>query len=554
MSSDLRTEINDCDAITGWTGDGPISVDSTAGFVYEGTNAISTQHTNTDEHLYTTQNSAAGTTFSLDWSDATLYLIVKDNLLQTAANGGAQFVIGDGTDRVGFGVGGNDDPGMPLDVFWNTYKLDVSERANAPYNNVYAGVLANLTVTAITQVGYGSVHLAKAQGNVDNIKLDSIKYVANGSYALRINGGTSGTPETMADVEGDSVTNGWGMVANPVGQQYTFFAPTEWGEPTANADVYFAATDEQWYWLGGIVGATHFPFRVVGNATDTISWVVTRVTIVNVGTDAEFDMSSADVNILQLDACVFTDLGAIDFPAQSASNKYAIDCIFNNCGLVTLNTLDMDGCVFNGSKNANGAVIWDAATTGPANQDNFTFNSDGTGHAIHVRPTGAGPHTYNITGYTFDGYAGQSGTDTNRVFYIDPVTSSADITINLTDSTALNVVGGGSGFSYRTAAGYTGTVTIQTTVTLSVQVNDADGNGISGARVRIEETDGTLVADGTTNGTGLFTTSYNFGGDLSVRIKSRLKGYKPFRTTGTITSSGLSAVAPMQTDRIVDLP
>jgi hypothetical protein len=457
MSVDLRTEINDCDATTGFTGDGPVAVDNTTGFVYEGTNAITTQHTNTDEHIYTTEDSVNGGTFSVDWSDVTLYLIVKDNLVQTAANGGVQFVIGDGTDRVGYGVGGNDDPGMPLDVFWNTYKLDVTERANAPYNNVYAGVLANLTVTAITQVGLGTVHLAKAQGNVDNIKLDRITYVANGSYALRINGGTSGTPETTADVEADSISSGWGMVSEPLDGVYTFFAPTEWGEPAANADSYFSASNEAWFWVGGVVGATHFPFRVVGNATDTNSFVLDTVAITNLGTRAQFDMSSTNIDTLNLDAVTFTDLGAITFP-PAAVGRYCDDSTFVNCDQCYLDTLAMDNATFDGTTDATGAILID--TNGQtANQTGFTFVSDGAGHAIYITQAG----TYSLVGWTYSGYGGTPGSNTT------PNSGSTDAVVynNSGGAVVLNISGGGDSPSVRNGASATTTVNNNVNITLT---------------------------------------------------------------------------------------
>lgn len=546
MSSDLRTELNDCDATTGWVGDGTTpSADSTAGFFYEGSAAISTQHSNVAEHAYTTEDSLNTGTFSIDFSDVTMYSIVKDNLLQTAANGGIQLVIGDGTDRVGFGVGGNDDPGMPLDVFWNTYKLDVTERANAPYNNVYAGVLANLTVTAITQVGVGTVHLAKAQGNVDNIKIDAIKYVANGSYALRINGGTSGTPETTADVEGDSVTNGWGMVSNPAGAAYTFFAPTEWGEPAANADAYFAATDEQWTLYGGAVGATHFPFRVVGNATDTIDWKLTRVVITNVGTRAEFDLSDANVDVMQLDTCVFNELGAITMPVQDATNKFADDCIFNNCAQAYLSTLDMDGGTFNGTTDALGAILWDA-NANPSNQDNLAFNSDGTGHAIEISLNTASLTTFNISGYEVSGYeTANDGSTGNTVFLVDNALDG-DVTINIT--------GGVGTFSYERAAGYTGTVTINQTVNVTITVVDQNGDAIEGAAVFLEEDPGgtDIISYDLTNVSG--QVSATFAGSTPqavtgfVRKGTSSPVYKSANINDTIGASGLSATITLVLD------
>ncbi len=273
MSVDLRQELNDCDATTGFTGDGPVGVDNTAGFVYEGTNAITTQHSNTDEHIYTTVDSA-GTTFGpLNVGDHTIYMIVKDNLVQTKANGGVQMVLGSTNGRVGYGVGGNDDTGIQLDVFWNGYKIDTSDLSGTafPYRNVYSGLLGGVDPSVLLEIGLGTVHLAKAQGNVDNIKLDRFSYHANGSYAIRENGGTVGTPRSTSDLVSDSITNGWGVMANLKGRQYDFYAPTEFGNPAATADAYFSASDEQWTLIGGAVGATHFPFRNVGNATDTIS-------------------------------------------------------------------------------------------------------------------------------------------------------------------------------------------------------------------------------------------------------------------------------------------
>jgi len=97
--------------------------------------------------------------------------------------------------------------------------------------------------------------------------------------------------------------------------------------------------------------------------------------------------------------------------------------------------------------------------------------------------------------------------------------------------------------------------TPQTSVALTVQVDDPDGNAIAGARVRIELTsDGSLVAQGTTNGSGTFSASYLYTSDVDVRTKVRLKGWKNFRTGGTITSSGLTVGVTLQPDDIVDLP
>jgi hypothetical protein len=557
MSVDLRTEINDADGSSGhWATDGGFSPQATtrAGEFYEGTGGIATRFTNTAASLYAV-NDTAGSTFSIDFSDVTVYVLVKNNLVDTYANGGAQVVLHDGTDRIGYDVAGLDAPGMPLEPYYNSFKLDCSESAATPGgHHVFAGSEANLTYTAITGVGYGALHLAKAQGNVFNTWSDRVTYIANGSYALRINGGTVGTPETMADVQGDDETNGWGVVNNPLGSQYGFFAPTEWGEPAANADVYFSATNEQWYWIGDnqggrAVGATHFPFRVVGNATDTISFVLDNVVIVNTGTRAQFDMSDADVDTLDLTAVSFTDLGAITFPAD-ATGKVGASLIFNNCDQVYFEDFILDIATFNGSNDALGAVLWDE-NSDPSNQDNLTFNSDGTGHAIHVDLTGDGPgaggeFTFNISGYTVSGYETTSGGSTgNTVFLVDN-NNDNDVTINVTD---------GSGtFSYEKAAGYTGTVTVNQTVTVTITVVDTAGDPIEGAAVFLEETPGgtDVISYDLTDVNGEVSVSYTGTTPQAVtgfvRKGTKSPVYKASPINDTISSTGLNAVITLVSD------
>ena len=562
MSTDLRTEINDCEdvTVTFSTSGSALADEALAGQFYEGTQAVRAQHSNNDDELYTTTNSA-GTALNIDLSDATAYVLLKDALPQTFANRGVQILLSDGTNRIGYSVGGNDAQGMPVGPFFNVYKLDVSEIVTAPGTNfaTYAGSEASLSQTAITEFGIGTFHNAKAQGNVANLALDRMTYHANGSYALRINGGTVGTPETMADVQGDDVTNGWGLVANPVGDQFWFFGPTEWGEPAANADAYFTATNEQWFLVGDnaggrAVGATHFPFRVVANATDTISFVLDNVVIVNTGTRAQFDMSDSNVTTLQLDSVTFTDLGAITMPVQDASNKYANNCIFNNCDQVDLQSLDCDSLVFNGTTDANGAIIWDADDNSEQNQDNLTFNSDGTGHAIYINIDTASATTFDIDGYTFDGYARQDGTAGNRVFYINNP-SDGDITINVTNTQAINPQAGGTGetISYELAAGTTSTVSIVQSVTVTITAQDVDGNPIEGAKVFLETTGGTdIIPFGVTNASGQVSTSYTGSTPQAVTGYVRKGTARPvFRAANindTISATGLSAVITLVSD------
>lgn len=527
MSVDNRTQLNDCETFAnGWTAAAQGGDNTTTGQFYEGTGSIEAQHSNTDEETFTNQDSA-GSTFNLDWSDTTVYMLVKDNLVDTFTNGGVQWIIGDGTNRVGYDVGGNDAVGLTLKTGFVSFRMDVSAAAATPGGNIaYAGTEAGLNQGAISQVGYGSLHLAKAVGNVPNVFIDSIAYIANDSYALTINGGTVGTPESMTDVAADDITNGWGMIGSPLGMQYLFGAPTEWGNSAATADSYFESNSEQWYFLGDnaggrALGVTHFPFRVVGNATDTISFVLNNTVIVNTATRAQFDMSDVNVDILKLTGTSFTDLGTISLPVQDIGNKFLESCAFDNCDKVIVSTIDIDNLTVNGGNDADGAILLDEDQSGTQNITNATFNSDGTGHGVHINPTGAGPFTYNFDNWKFNNYATDVGTAADRAVYVNPVTSTADITIN--------VLNGGDTPSVDTT-GYTGTLTINNSVTITVS-GVSEGTSV---QVIANETAGTIttgdvLAFGLADSSSEFSFSLNyegaFGAGLDVIVRCRNQGF-----------------------------
>lgn len=485
MSTDNRTILNDADANTGWTGDDTAAVVNNAGEFYEGAAALSTQLSDTEEHMYTTQDSVGAGTFNIDLSDSTVYLLVKDNLGEPYANSGVMIVLGDGTDRIGYDVGGNDAIGLLLPTYFQCYKLDVSVFVATPGTSwfQFAGTEANLDQTQITQIGYGSHHLAKAVGSVDNVIMDAISYIANGSYALTINGGTVGTPETMADVQGDDVTNGWGMVANPVGVQYQFFAPTEWGEDAAAADHYFTATNEQWYWLGDnagghAVGATHFPFRVIGNATDTGSFVITNVVIVNTGTGAEFDCSSANVDTLEIDGCTMIGLASFDAPASGGTSRFCTNTIIQGCGTVTHGGASMNGCQILESIVAadTGALGYNIAADPDGEMDDMTFTKGAAAHHAIEFGTSA-PATMTLRGGTYTGFnAADANNDSTFLF---PDTGSDR-------NWVLNLVGATGNTTFKKVrAGDTVTIVTDPVTTL-VNVLDNTGAPLQNARVLVE--------------------------------------------------------------------
>jgi len=523
--TDNRTQLQDCEAVGDVASDStadPQSNTSEAGVVIQGTNALQFQVTNAQEYLAYDQDTA-GATFNLDLSDSTVYVMIKDNLHDSFANLGGQITLDDTADgtsttTIGYAVAGYDVIGLPYEKKYSAMKLDVSVIVASPGVSgtdffQHNGTEANLDQTIIKQVGYGSIHLIKGQGTIPNTFFDGIYYIANDSYAATISGGTSGTPETMTDLVGDDITVGAGMFSNPIGASYYIFVPTEWGD-AGTATTAFAGTDEQWFYLGDnggghAVGATHFPMRLIGNATGTNIFRQTRVSNINVGTRSQFDMSDANFDEVTLEGTTWVDFGTLTFPGVDVDKNCDV-AIFNNCDQVIPNGMNMSDLTFNGANDANGAMLLD--TSGDSNNIvGAQFNSDGTGHAIEITVAG----TYDFDAFFYSGY-GADGT-TDAAVYI-----SANVAVTL------NIQNNGDTPTVR----HSGTApTINNAVTVAV---DGVAEGTA-CKVIANETAGTitagdvifeLLADST--GTAQITDfNYEgaFGAGLDVLIRARNQGF-----------------------------
>lgn len=503
MATDNRIDLNLAQNTTGWLGDDAVTVTTAAGDFYQGGTALSTQLSDALEHMYTT--SIGGTR---DMSNASVWFLVKDNLQQSNASGGAQIVIGDTTDRVGFYCNGNDSPGLSLPSYYNCLKLDVSNRASLG-SNVYAGVLGNLTVTAITEVGYGTIHAAKANGAIDNVWMDASRFIVNTNYALTIDGGTVGTPIVFADVVTSDVSGGWGMISNLQGDKFDVNASWEWGAAVAspNADSYFNDEAFQVYIDARDMGAGNFIVRTRAG-TGTNSLVLTDGLFINLGTPSVWDLSDADMNTLQLSRVTFTGIGSMTLATASAGNRYLRNCVFNNAGQLDVNGMEVTDCSFNGGNNANGALILNVSTDA-TNLSNAAFSSDGTGHAIEITAAG----TYTFDALTFTGY-GSSGT-TDAAVYI-----SANVAVTI------NIVNGGDTPTVRNS-GTAPTINNAVTVAIESAVEGSAYKFVAAATLGTV-TLGDTLDQGLIDSLGAASFSINyegaFGSGLPVDVRIRNQG------------------------------
>jgi hypothetical protein len=123
--------------------------------------------------------------------------------------------------------------------------------------------------------------------------------------------------------------------------------------------------------------------------------------------------------------------------------------------------------------------------------------------------------------------------------------------VGATDGVFMSDYGAGT-VSYMTADDGTQYVP-PVTVTLSVECR-FNGSVREGIRVRIEETDGTLIVDGNTNASGIFSSSFTYTIPVAVNIVVRQKSYKFQTIAATIQSTGLAQGVSLVASKTVNLP
>jgi hypothetical protein len=201
--TDNRIIVNEADAITGWIGSptlftaDPSPVEATGAIGY----VVSTA--TVDSYV---------TVGATNLSNALVYVwVFPRGAMDTTAAGGISIHLGDGTNRIAFHLAGSDVAAfthLSGPVGWYCVALDTT---NLPTTfTVRAGSLANLNLSAITQIGAVFKTLAKSVGGVSNCFVDIIRYglpANNNGAMLSISGGTSADPGKFSEIaETDRLT------------------------------------------------------------------------------------------------------------------------------------------------------------------------------------------------------------------------------------------------------------------------------------------------------------------------------------------------------------
>lgn len=462
--TDQRTIINEADATTSWTGSNTVTLYTAQPTGVESTGCLGMVVSNATQNAYFT---IASTDLS---AGVLIYLWIFHRAeLDTRANGGLMIQLGDGTDRIGFHVGGSDVDGFRHSngpVGWQCLVLDT---ANLPASTtVFTGSLVNLTMTAITQIGVGFKTLVKAVGGVDNCFWDISRRGSIGQ-GLLVTAGTAGAPGKFSEMATEDRNTGnqraHGVIRELGTGLYGIQGPITFGDTAGTTATYFADTSVSAVFESRGLGTNKYLVTVQGNSTGSTTFKLgtksgagdaatgingCSITVPS-GVGGAFTASDADLQYLLIYGSTLSGFSAGITLSSNATNGPNHEFMGNtvaSCGVVDPGRVVVRNCRFTGWTGAStdASLLWGANT----NVKRCSFTSSGTGHAIKITATG----TYTFDALTFSGY-GSTGT-TDAVIYNN---SGGAVTVN--------VAGGGDTPTYRNGSGATTTVNSTVSVTLT---------------------------------------------------------------------------------------
>jgi len=364
-------------------------------------------------------------------ADGAIYMwtnFLAANAISTEVNGGMQILVGNtlanykrfyiyGSDTVEYGG-------------WQCNAIDPAQTASATQGTPngtwqYLGMACN--VVAAVARGYPQSWDAVRYGR--GSILITAGDLANG-YA------TFDAAAEINDTNNPGVAeNRWGIFAFANGT-YTLQGRLALGQ--AGTAVDFRDSNRAIFIDSTAFVTSNFNTIEILNASSRVDW--TGISISSLSTVSRGRVlvtDNATVNIL---SCTFTDMGTFSF----LSNSVVQDSVFRRCGSIT-----HGNSTFSNNR-VTASTATSVLTANPANIQDCTFVSAGTGHAIEITTAG----TYTFSGNLFSGY-GATGT-TNAAVYN-----------NSGGSVTLNISGGGDVPTFRNGTGASTTIVAAANVTLT---------------------------------------------------------------------------------------
>ena len=187
------TTLYDAETTTGWSAGTLYS-----GFQREGNNCLGGQASEGSfEAVYTLSSPVTIQSYETIYS----WMQAWGNP-ETKANGGFAIVVGDGTNRVAYHVGGSDDYGFQVGA-WSCFALSPS---NLPTAKTQLLGTADPDFSAVTEIGVRFTLINKVIGNIDNVFWDICRY----GSGLIIYASDPANPGNFAEIAADDASTAAG--------------------------------------------------------------------------------------------------------------------------------------------------------------------------------------------------------------------------------------------------------------------------------------------------------------------------------------------------------
>lgn len=534
---DQRTTISDANSATGWIGTNTVSPFTAEPLPIEGTACLGMVVSNTTQNAYFTVTSVDFSAGNSPGPSLIYVWIFHRAELDSVANGGIMIQLGDGTNRVGYHVGGNDRAGFRYDgavVGWQCFVLDT---ANLPTQlTTFAGVAANLNLAAITQIGVGFKTLVKAVGGVANCFWDVMRRGAVGQ-GLLIQSGSSVSPGNFEELAAEDQITGsgraYGIVRKLAAKVYGVQGPLTFGS-TGTLQTFFKDTNATVVFEDRRVTSDKYSITITGNLSNNTTFQLgTKVgsgstagssdgctLIAPASASAKFIASSSNAQFVYLYGNTFSGFTQgfkLSADATNGPNHEFIGNIVRNCDRVDAGQVFIRNSEFTAYTGSNAALLWNDNIN--LRNCSFTNNSSSVGDSAGIQfPNSGNFDLYNIQ------FAGNN--------YDVKSTTTSSITLYVNDN--------GDTPTYTSSLG--GIVNIVNTKSLTIT------NLVSGTEIHVYKTSDLSELSGIENSDTTFVYNYNADG-TPIFITLIKPGYKWVRYDNlTLSANGISIIATQQVD------
>lgn len=386
-------------------------------------------------------------------------------------------------------------------------------------------------------------------GNIPTIFIDQIDVltaadIANGTRAIEVRGTTTTAGSAIDELAALTTVTDLGAIIKSGNSSYDINMPIKFGDTTAATTSTITSTNEYCFIPPHNFGAGFCVLEFDGGTgTNTATWGAESGTGDNTlgatggsfvaGASRNFAIDCSASDSTNVFAGVVID-GA-DTVACTSTNTKFVSCVLVNSGQLTIN----NGGEFRDSTISDsvegtgvGAVLFAGQPVDPEFRDNLIQNCV---HGIENETNG--PITWDLRNIKF-------------------ANNTADIRFNHASGLLTVNVLEGSDTPTTSDGGAGGTISIVASQPITITAKDEDDlTGIQSVQVYVEQTDGTLIASGTTNSLGVYSDTTSYTGAMVYKLRKStlpIPRYIAVRRTGTIVSdTGFTAEVLMTKDNIV---